>query len=560
MALISSGSLCIAAAALGLAALFVVALTSVAPDLGRDARRAPLDVLAGTLAFVVAACVIIAPLASARHPGMTDLPFHAAQASVLAHFDDPDWHFREQFRLQPFVVPYLSHYVIAAALLPVTSAATAIRVSTAILLGLLPAGLATLLRGLHKSPLFALASLPLAYGTLAHWGFISHLGALGLFAMAVGLALQLVERPSRGRQLGLAAVLVVLFCTHVFRFPFALAGVLGAAIARYPGVRRIRPVLLPVALGAGLFLAWNAVRPPAFQFNHLEVHPERMTELFGLLVDGFTDPEEGHLVDRWAGVVLLAAAASTVIALVDRTGRRTRRARWDAAGRVAVPLACTAVFLGLFLAMPMQMGVWWYVYPREATSAAVLGLAALPALPRRRWLRWPLAAALAAVAIQMSLFVAGRYAAIDADAGDFERVLGRIPKAPRLLYLVFDHQGTTTRTSPPYLHQPAYVQAERGGFLSFHFAMWGASPVAYRSPGEPGAVVPPQLPVHWEWYPEVFRVEEHAAFFDWFLVRRVGSPDHLFAPDPRIVPVDHAGEWWLYRRLPAGEEAESTAQ
>ena len=32
----------------------------------------------------------------------------------------------------------------------------------------------------------------------------------------------------------------------------------------------------------------------------------------------------------------------------------------------------------------------------------------------------------------------------------------------------------------PFIHLPAYVQAERGGWLSFQFATWGASPVVYR--------------------------------------------------------------------------------
>ena len=106
----------------------------------------------------------------------------------------------------------------------------------------------------------------------------------------------------------------------------------------------------------------------------------------------------------------------------------------------------------------------------------------------------------------------------------------------------------STRTTTPFIHLPAYVQAERGGWLSFHFAVWGASPVQYRSPDEPGAVVPPPVMTRWEWKPQVFDLKKQGAFFDWFLVRQGRSSDYIFSADPTIERVDHQGSWWLYRR------------
>ena len=84
------------------------------------------------------------------------------------------------------------------------------------------------------------------------------------------------------------------------------------------------------------------------------------------------------------------------------------------------------------------------------------------------------------------------------------------------------------------MHLPAYVQAEKGGWLSFHFAIFGASPLEYRAPTEAGAVVPPRMPFRFEWEPGTFVVKKHAPFFDWFLVRRIDSPDALFWGDPAI--------------------------
>jgi hypothetical protein len=219
---------------------------------------------------------------------------------------------------------------------------------------------------------------------------------------------------------------------------------------------------------------------------------------------------------------------------------------WDV-GVTVVPLACAAVFLGLFLVLPMQMGAWWYVYPREATAAAMVALGAFPDLPRNPWLRVPLAAALALAGIAPARVVIDNYARFDPATRDFAAITEQIPRAPKLMYLIFDHGGST-RTTTPFIHLPAYVQAEKGGWLSFHFAVWGQTPINYRPRDEPGAVVPPAVPLRWEWTPQLFDVHKHGEFFDWFLVRQGYSPDRLFAADPTIERVDHRGSFWLYRR------------
>jgi hypothetical protein len=70
----------------------------------------------------------------------------------------------------------------------------------------------------------------------------------------------------------------------------------------------------------------------------------------------------------------------------------------------------------------------------------------------------------------------------------------------------------------------------------------------YRDRAEPGAVVPPVVPLRWEWTPQRFSVLEHGAFFDWFLIRDRSSPAARFTADPSIELVAHEGSWWLFRR------------
>jgi hypothetical protein len=79
----------------------------------------------------------------------------------------------------------------------------------------------------------------------------------------------------------------------------------------------------------------------------------------------------------------------------------------------------------------------------------------------------------------MALVVARNYALWEPATRDFDAMTRALPQAPRFLYLIFDHSGST-RTVSPFKHLPAYVQAEHGGSVSHHFAIYGASPLAYR--------------------------------------------------------------------------------
>ncbi|EYF00882.1 1,4-alpha-glucan (glycogen) branching enzyme, GH-13-type [Chondromyces apiculatus DSM 436] len=475
---------------------------------------------------------------------------------MFRHYLDPDFHFREQFRLQPLASPYVSLYAIGAALMLVLPPLTATKAAVGIMLALLPAGMAVLFWGMKRSPLLGVLGLGVVWGNLTHWGFINFVGALGVFCAAVGLALRLVDRPTPARGAALALTLIALFFTHVYRFPFAICAVLGAALLAYPATGRLRPILLPLLPALLLFIVWLLIRSDALRADTgpLRIHPERLRELPDALFSSFHDPRESKAFLR-AGQLLLAALGVTVAArLVEpRPARLVEpRARRFTAAATAVPLACAAVFLGCFLVLPMEMGVWWYVYPREATTALLLALGAFPDLPTTRWLRASVVLTLAAAAIPLTGVVVDNYRRFDAATEDFHAITRDIPQAPKLLYLIFDHQGST-RTTTPFVHLPAWVQAERGGWLSFHFVLLGTPPFVYRDPGEPGAVVPPPVPLRWEWTPQRFDVRKHGAFFDWFLIRNVTDPSRMLRADPAIEQVSRVGTWWLYRRR-AGEQ------
>lgn len=505
-----------------------------------------MEVALFALAASLAAVAVFWPLFSATYPPITDLPFHAAQTSALRHWFDDAYGFRAQFTLRPLAVPYLSSYVLGALFLLVMPATTAVKLATGCMLLLLPAGLGTLAWGMRKSPLLGLYGVPIAWGHLTHWGFINFVGALGLFALCLGLALRALDKPSRRTEVGLAIALVGVLFTHVFRYPFAVLGVLGAAAVTWPVHRRIRPVIWPLVPSLILFAVFWISRPPtmAGSTGPLDVHAERWAELVPAVVDGFTDPAERRAFAHHAWIVA-GAFVPTLVLWVLRLRSDTAEARRFALLATLAPLASALVFLFLFLALPLEIGSWWYVYPREATAALFVAAGVLPDAPRGLLGRASLVLALGISTLGVSAVVARNYAAFEDTTRDFDRIIAEIPRAPRLLYLIFDHDGST-RTTTPYIHLPAWVQADRGGWLSFHFSLLGASPLLYRQ--DAAGVVPPPVPTRWEWTPQKFDVRRNGAFFDWFLVRRDKDPKRLFAADPTIVFTSHHGDWWLYRR------------
>jgi len=524
------------------------------------ARRTPPVTLATAAAAFLASLYVVAwPFTRAHLPPITDLPFHAAAMSILRHYFDPAFHFREQFTVELLKAPYWTMHGLGALLalvMPITAAA---KVCSALLLACLPAGLSVLFRGMRKSPLLGLLGLPFVWNTLTHWGFLNFMAALGLFAAVVGFALMVVDAPTRRRQVWLGVSLLLVFSTHIFRFPFAVAAVVGTGVVMYPATRRFRPLIAPLLPSLVPFGIWLLVRDKELSASGMEpihVHLERLQEVRGFLFGALTSPDELRLADATYWIVGAAMAACLVSGLLEGRWRRlSAPERWWAAGVTVLPLCIAAVFLGLYLTLPMQIGIWWYVYPREVLAALFVAVAICPDLPRAPLARVPILGAVAYASVAQAALVAREWGAYDATTRDFEQITRELPPAPRLGYLVWDRSDPHFK-SPAYIHLPAWVQAEQGGWLSFHFVSWNAWPIRYRAGGQAGGSpdprgdIPPETPLRFEWTPERFDLRTRGAFFDWFLVKRLGAPDPRFAREAQLKLVDHVGAWWLYHREP----------
>ncbi|HWA74632.1 MAG TPA: hypothetical protein VG937_19945 [Polyangiaceae bacterium] len=507
----------------------------------------PLELALALVGIAIAGYVLAYPFSVVTYPPLVDLPFHAAETSILRHYWDPSFHFKEQFQLEFLKVPYWTQYVLGAGLATLLPIRVAVKVTAVVCLAALPAGLGILCRGMKKSPYLGIFALPLVWNKLTHWGFLNYVAALGLSAAALGFTFLVLDAPSRARRIGLASSLTLVFATHVFRYPFTLAAMFGSALLLYPVTRRWKELLLPVLPSLSLFAVWWLGREPLAASENVigSPHFERIHEASSLVFDSFRGPEEDLLALRALALCGVVAVASLALArFAPRTVSTNRNdERFRFATHAAV-FSIAAVYLWMFLTLPMSIGVWWYVYPREIVAALFMALALLPDLPRGAGKQLALVAVAGFGSVMQAAFVSERYREFEDSSADFRDILAYLPKAPRLGYMMFDLSGTSQIASP-YLHLPAWVQAEKGGWLSFHFVSWRQSPIRYR---EGSQDVPPETPLRFEWTPNRFDLRTRGRFFDWFLVRSQSSPDARFAVDQDLRRVAHRGRFWLYRR------------
>jgi len=509
-----------------------------------DAR--PLDSLLAAVAVIVTAYALVTPFLVVRYPPMTDLPMHAAITSAFRHWFDPTWHFQDQFELQPFGAPTLTFYLLGALFALVLPIAWAVKLATLVFLSLLPIGAAVYCRGLKKDPTMGVVAAFVAWGTLTHWGFISFLGGVGLMLMGVGVAFMVLERATTKRTVILGVVSVLLFFTHVSEVPPYLVALAITTLAMAPLAPRKRAVAVGVLPTVALLIVWWFARPTSLAAPlSLGFDGSRAAKIPDWVFHSFRGTAELPILE-WMLVIVLGVAVYSFGAR-GRASRVRRRPHPSMRSRRAsmASLLIVALFVGLYFVLPLNLGIWSLVYPREITVALLFALGALPSLPRNPWHRAPALLALLMGVTMATRFVTERYATFERSTKGFQELVAELPLAPRLGYILLDKSGAEGLTIP-LIHLPAWSQAEHGGWLSFHFATWGATPIRFRT--SPPMDVPPATPDGFELHPAEFDLLTRGKYFDWFLVRAPLAPDARFAVDPSLHLVDHRGWWWLYRR------------
>lgn len=494
------------------------------------------------LIFAAVAVIAAWPIWSVAHPAIQDLPQHLAAVRVLADYGDPELAFAQYFTVDLLRTQYLAYYLVAIGLSwPFGVMAANKLLITASIVGT-PYAMRALLRALGGDERLALFVIPLTWNAHLILGFMNFTAAIPLALWGLALAVRLRERWTRGRAIGLGALTLVCFYTHVV--PFAFLG-LGAALVGIERGRWRETALrwLPLVPAGLATLIWTQLSPAGAstvdaasgggaQGNAVFMSASQaIAEIPSWLTDVLHGERDSELLVGFGLALVVAAVA----------GRRggnasTGPSEWTVRRRIALlsPLAAL-----LYFVTPASYDWIWPINARFPLLAIVF---AIVALPRQRGVVG--AAVLAAV---VTLSVSGslevRRAFLEYEQGEvgaLDEAIAQMPKGARVAALVFDRGSRQVKFSP-FIHSAAWVQAENGGAVMFTFADFPQSPFTFREDRRPPRVGP-----RWEWMPERVDPARDLAWYDYVLVR--GGPGRIASAGQPFERVWQSQQWSVWRR------------
>lgn len=370
-------------------------------------------VTAFELAFAAVTLSLAAPLLAAGHVPLQDLPQHMAATAVLKRLLFSSG-LDALYTLSLSRTQYLSVYALALPLSTIVGVEGAMKLLAAAVVVSTPYALRLVLRRTGRDERLAALAWPIVWNPQMLLGFLNFLIGVPLALWALAVFARRDARRTRAAQLGLAALALVTFYSHLI--PYGVLG-LGAlllvdvsafaasneplfararavAVAAYRDLRFLFPSLVAAA-------AWVLRTPAADQSVRaggvgVTARPEWPAlaslprELSTVLLDLPGDRDERALL-AW-GAALLAASALSMTSSGEREGAPRR-----------VVVGVSALFVAVYLARHRAFGwIWGLDAPAEsswgqialhAASVAALGALLLGGSPARREAAWREAAA-----------------------------------------------------------------------------------------------------------------------------------------------------------------------
>jgi hypothetical protein len=495
--------------------------------------------------FAAVGMYAAAPVWAVAHPAIQDLPQHMAAIRVLGSYGDPDLGFLQYFTVDLTRTQYLAYYLLAILLSwPFGVLAANKILITASIVGT-PYAMRALLRALGADERLALFVVPLTWNAHLILGFMNFVAAIPLALYGLALAVRLRAGFTRVRAIGLGAIAIVCFYTHVV--PFAFLG-LGAAACGLGGsvrdtLRRWAP-LVPAGLAA---LVWTQLSPAGESTlsaasgggarGRAAFVPA--TQALLEIPSWLTDVLHAELDDQ----LLIAFGITLLLAAIAGRGPETEPTGADPAARSTLrhrlallsPLAAA-----LYFVTPASYDWIWPINARFPLLALVF---AIPALPRQRGVLGAITlAAAVTIGVASSAEVQRAFVAFETEeVGALDEAIAAMPKGARVAGLVYDRGSRHVKFSP-FIHAVAWAQAENGGAVMFTFADFPQSPFVFREERRPPRVQP-----RWEWLPQQVDPVRDLEWYDYVLVR--GGPGRIATQRAAFERVFQGDRWTVYRRL-----------
>ena len=434
-----------------------------------------------------------------------------------------------------------------------------------------PLALYLLLGAFGRPRHLALLALPVAFHHQIWYGFLGSSAAVPGVIAALAFARRLIDRPSLGNHLGLAAAVLFVAAAHPFPLAFTLlalapllawpprvrpAGARGWLMAYGPRLLALGPTVLFLGGWVQSFFGHRSGGMSLLRRLSVEL-PLRWPQLgdAGRFLDWLGNGYQGAWDAAVPGLALVTLAALLIAGA--RPGPGDRETADPPAPPDGMRVALVGIGLGWpalvfafgYLCLPMQImwpEPWWGLRVRCVVPLYLLLVACVRARPRGLP-PWALAPAFAVAVIftgYLSWDFATHWRGRSLDG--FSRTLAAIPRGQSLLFFpASSPDSPEAHYSLPHPYLGQHHVARNGGRALPHLR------------GHPGAywitMRPPEPPAPSWGDPRQFEWDKHAAGFDYFLLEiPLSDPpaDPMqTAPPGAVQKVAAHGRFILWKRL-----------
>jgi hypothetical protein len=423
-----------------------------------------------TLLFVAcSAALALVPVLPAYLP-LVDFPQHVALHAIWNNIHDPAFNLGGRFRVT-LATPYALPHLAAHAAAQVLGAEGGLRLVLLLSLVAFPWAALALLRAFGRPDEIALAAFPAALSFVYWYGFVSYVVSLPLIVLGVAWARRCAGSGRARDACLLAALGLLTVATHAFALLVLLLLAAVAALATTRAIGRLlltASALVPSVAWAAMWTLSTASEVPAQPLQTTwETWHERLRYGLGAVFGSYTrDP-------RVLAIALLLAAAMGAALWLSRRGVAGEERARHALGLVA--LAAVAASLLCPQVLMNTWGLWERIPP--VAFVALAGALPWPAAARSRA---RLAVALAAVALFSSGTAIAQGLSFSARAQGIRELAEELPRGARIFWSACGDEQPWPTATPSFKHMGAYVQAARGGDLSYSFAHFNHMVVRYR--------------------------------------------------------------------------------
>ncbi|HVN94244.1 MAG TPA: hypothetical protein VMT38_11135 [Terracidiphilus sp.] len=403
--------------------------------------------------FVLLASSLLIPFLVVNEPPLLDYPNHLARTFILAHLNDPTYHFSQYYSADWKPYPYILWDILMVALqriIPVESAGKFLEMVATILV---PAAVAWFLWQANRSEIkLALLACALSYYLPFLWGFTAfHLG-MGLCFLMIGTWLWYRRQPSLVRAITFFLICSATYLAHLLCFASA-ALILLLFELTYIKVRELGLLACYLAPLSALAL-W--ARPGLRVQGTVRWHTvgEKLLWLRRVATQGYNK----HLDIAFVGGLLLCLLFAVI-------GNRELRVNWRW-------LLVLLGLLGVYILLPSSWGTNWGIDMRAVPLLCLLMVSVLRVGRRANWL-----AALAVVLTALRVVnITSGFQKEELKVAAMDRGIEQLPRDIRVFPLV-EWRKDPMPVDHYYEHFWAYAVTRRGATSGSLFDIPGQTPM-----------------------------------------------------------------------------------